>query len=234
MKVVEQQGATLDDCIRDARRQRVVISRKGKPVALIVGVEAMDLEQLELGSSDPFWRLIQQRRKEKKISQAELDRRLARRGFTLIELLVVIAIIAILIALLVPAVQKVREAAARMTCSNNLKQMSVGLHNMHSTRGSFPEAGVPLNQLGFHVYLLPFIEQEGLYKQFNLSTAGAYTINGRREFGQVRIAVYLCPSSTRLKPDGGTSGPNVGHPPEYEPTDTGRSEERRVGKECRL
>src|SRR6516162_11863463 len=89
-----------------------------------------------------------------------------KRGFTLIELLVVIAIIAVLIGLLLPAVQKIREAANRMSCTNNLHQIALAAHNYESTNGRFP-SGTDRAHVGALVYLLPYMEQDNLYRSFN-------------------------------------------------------------------
>ena len=76
MKTIGLEHATLSDCIEDAQHERVVITRKGKPIALVVGIEGLDEEQLQLGSSEKFWTLIEARRKQKVLSRAELDRKI--------------------------------------------------------------------------------------------------------------------------------------------------------------
>ena len=135
-----------------------------------------------------------------------LNRSRRRPGFTLIELLVVIAIIAILIALLVPAVQKVRESAARTQCANNLKQIGIAVHSINDTNKVLPPAFAPsavnaitapaapiyrgpIGYTFFH-WILPFIEQDAIYK--GLNPAGSYS---GIEYARV-IPTYLCPSDS--------------------------------------
>jgi prepilin-type N-terminal cleavage/methylation domain-containing protein len=126
----------------------------------------------------------------------------ARHGFTLIELLVVIAIIAILIGLLLPAVQKVREAAARMSCTNNLKQIGLGLHNYHDANQMFAPGftaiagpgGDTSPGWGWSFHILPYIEQDNLFRQVNLNQPVTPS-----PVLAWKIKVYMCPSDIQTE-----------------------------------
>jgi len=134
----------------------------------------------------------------------------SRTGFTLVELLVVIAIIGVLVGLLLPAVQAAREAARRMSCSNNMKQLGLAMHNYHDTLGTFPLGSYNLREAwpasgsNWRALLLPFIEQDPLHNQLSFSAtssfmaggaAGANALRENEVLRRLSVATYRCPSS---------------------------------------
>jgi prepilin-type N-terminal cleavage/methylation domain-containing protein len=136
-----------------------------------------------------------------------------RRAFTLVELLVVITIIGVLISLLLPAVQSAREAARRMQCSNNLKQLGLALHNYHSAIGCFPPGWIceynsngevlATPEWGWIVFLFPYLEQENLYRQLRvgdrtLGAAYADTSFYGQPLLRTKLGMLRCPSDTTL------------------------------------
>jgi prepilin-type N-terminal cleavage/methylation domain-containing protein/prepilin-type processing-associated H-X9-DG protein len=153
-----------------------------------------------------------------------VSHRLGRGGFTLIELLVVIAIIAVLVALLLPAVQSAREAARRIQCVNNLKQLGLALHNYHDTNLVFPPAAqgglydVYLNYTGYS-FLLPYVEQGNAFNTFNfnlnLFSDGTpyfgWSLPGNSTGFQLQFSMFLCPSNRAVAEVGATvgSGPDA-------------------------
>lgn len=142
-------------------------------------------------------------------------RRLSRRGaFTLIELLVVIAIIAILIGLLLPAVQKVRESASRAKCMNNMKQIGLACHAYHDANSAMVPTRIPANGMSWRFLLLPYLEQDSLFTLWNPSLPYYSQPNATAQ--TTAVSVYLCPSRrgslTQLSVDGDGRG-SIPHKP---------------------
>jgi prepilin-type N-terminal cleavage/methylation domain-containing protein/prepilin-type processing-associated H-X9-DG protein len=145
-------------------------------------------------------------------------------GFTLIELLVVIAVIAILAALLIPAVQKVREAAARAQCFNNLKQMGLAMHSYHDRHNAFPTSGegctfptigssaTAFDRQSFFLMVLPYLEGGDIYNGYDLNYCYNDTTNApqNKAVAQTVVPTYLCPSNA-IRPASGRDSLGYGY-----------------------
>jgi prepilin-type N-terminal cleavage/methylation domain-containing protein/prepilin-type processing-associated H-X9-DG protein len=129
-----------------------------------------------------------------------------RSAFTLIELLVVIAIIAVLIGLLVPAVQRVREAASKITCENNLHQIGLALHNYQTNARKFPPSGTSPGGYSIHVFLLPYLEQDNTYQLINFNVTASDPANNLPRSAVIKT--FLCPSDPMNQLPAGWAGTN--------------------------
>src|SRR5262249_17043765 len=147
------------------------------------------------------------------MTRARSPTRPKRDAFTLIELLVVIAIIAILIGLLVPAVQKVREAAARASCQNNLKQIGLAIHNYHDANRTFPPGYielVPLTDRAVWVTLiLPYVEQDTLWRTYGPKQWGGGGANNS-QLNRTQVKLFQCPPPAELPPRPYPPDPTIG------------------------
>jgi prepilin-type N-terminal cleavage/methylation domain-containing protein/prepilin-type processing-associated H-X9-DG protein len=127
-----------------------------------------------------------------------------RSGFTLIELLVVIAIIGVLVGLLLPAVQKVRGAAAKIACGNNLHQIGLALHNYEGDYKCFPVGGSSINGFSVHVFILPYMDQEVLYKMADPNSK--WNAPSNAQFIASTVKSYECPADPGHPPPAGWAG----------------------------
>ncbi len=140
--------------------------------------------------------------------RVQTNRQIDKRAFTLVELLVVIAIIGILIALLLPAVQSAREAARRLQCANNFKQVGLAMHNYHTANDCFPSGMITQRRLpsgtvqaggyfAWGAFILPYLEMGTLHEKINFCAENYFVDDGTRTASGMRVGTFLCPSDVQ-------------------------------------